>query len=124
MTHVFLSFEWNHCEASKYIENVTTSREPIQLVYSGFPVRKDFPYRREMAALIRRIFETGWDARAADLASWNCSLSKKSLPPMTPLDLSRFLSLYVLCCGFTVIVLVFEIAVVRLQGCCVRRIAM
>lgn len=110
-THVFLSENWNPCDVVKLGKYITIGREPIQALFSGHPVRKDFPYRREIGFIIKRIFESGWDKRIDSLSSWNCSSSANEPPPIVPIDVTRFLSLYFVCCGFAVVVLVLEISV-------------
>lgn len=117
LTHVFLSGSRNPCEAGgdKYGNSITVGKEPIQPLFTGQPVKKGSGYRREFAFIMGRLFETGWDKRVDLLKSWNSSCSTLTAPPIVPLDLSRFLTLYFMCCGFSVLVLVLEIAVNRLR---------
>lgn len=115
-THVYLSERQNPCDVdvTNRGRSITVGREPIQTLFSGHPVKKGFRYSREIAFIIRRIFETGWDGRGDLLDSWNCSSSVIEAPPIIPVDATRFLTLYVMCCGFAIVVLILETAASRL----------
>lgn len=118
-THVYLSEKWNPCDVdvAKHGHSITVGKEPIQTLFTGHPVKKGFRYRREIAFVVGRIFETGWDKRVDDLDSRNCSLTAvKGVPPMVPVDVSRCLSLYFILCGFAAVVLVFEVVANRFWG--------
>ncbi|CAN8007912.1 unnamed protein product, partial [Ixodes pacificus] len=104
-THVFFTSVRDPTELHKYGRKIVRGKEAMVPSFGSTPVRKDFPLRHVFAALYRRLDEIGLRPRELYLEEWKRSTSEESA---APLDVRRFIILYLAGCVAAAMVLALE----------------
>ncbi|CAN8007914.1 unnamed protein product, partial [Ixodes pacificus] len=104
-THVFFTAVLEPTELHKYGRKIVRGKEAMVPSFGSTPVRKDFPLRHKFAAVYRRLDETGLRPRELYLEEWKRSTAEESA---VPLDVRRFIILYLAGCVAAAMVLALE----------------
>ncbi|CAN8030449.1 unnamed protein product, partial [Ixodes persulcatus] len=104
-THVFFTHVRWTCELQKYGRKIVRGKEAMVPSFGSTPVRKDFPLRHELAAVYRRLDETGLRSTQPKFEGSKRSRAEESA---APLDVRQFIILYLAGCVAAAIVLALE----------------
>ncbi|CAN8007598.1 unnamed protein product, partial [Ixodes pacificus] len=104
-THVFFTHVRWPSELQKYGRKIVRGKETMVPSFGSTPVRKDFPLRHEFASLYRRLDETGLRSSHSKVEGWKRSTAEESA---VPLDVRRFIILYLAGCVAAAVVLALE----------------
>ncbi|CAN8030450.1 unnamed protein product, partial [Ixodes persulcatus] len=104
-THVFFTHVRVPTELHKYGRKIIRGKETMVPSFGSTPVRKDFPLRHKLAAVYRRLDETGLRPSELQIEGWKRSTAEESA---VPLDVRPFIILYLAGCVAAAIVLALE----------------